>query len=247
MKTFLKWLFFVVVGLLLITVLIGYFYHQPLPKGQEGAAADQLARKMEVAVNKAAWDTTKWVRWTYAGGNTFVWDKDRSLVKVNTGNQEVLIDISTQEGKAWEAGQRLKGEDEKSAVKTAWFYFCNDSFWLCAPMKAFDPGVERKIVQIPKDGEALLVTYDAGGVTPGDSYLWILDENGRPNAWKMWVSIIPIGGLETSWENWTTLSGGSSIALSHKIAGLKLEVTNLKAGMHFEDLDFEKDPFQPLF
>ncbi|MEZ4952350.1 MAG: hypothetical protein R2825_02080 [Saprospiraceae bacterium] len=35
--------------------------------------------------------------------------------------------------------------------------------------------------------------YKTGGVTPSDSYVWLLDENGQPTAWKMWVSITSIG------------------------------------------------------
>ena len=33
-----------------------------------------------------------------------------------------------------------------------------------------------------------------GGVTPGDTYLWILDDSGRPVAWRVWVKILHIPG-----------------------------------------------------
>jgi hypothetical protein len=75
-----------------------------------------------------------------------------------------------------------------------------------APYKVRDPGTERKVVNT-KMGKGLLVTYTSGGVTPGDSYLWILDQNNRPVKWKMWVSIIPLGGLEFTWEDWQKHEG----------------------------------------
>jgi hypothetical protein len=31
--------------------------------------------------------------------------------------------------------------------------------------------------------------------------LYLVDENYIPKAWRMWVSIIPVGGIETSWED----------------------------------------------
>jgi hypothetical protein len=37
---------------------------------------------------------------------------------------------------------------------------------------------------------------------PGDSYVWFVTKITK--AWRMWVSIIPVGGLETTWEDWKT-------------------------------------------
>jgi hypothetical protein len=41
-----------------------------------------------------------------------------------------------------------------------------------------------------QDNQALLITY-ASGSTPGDSYMWFVDQNYRPKAWRMW-GIIPV-------------------------------------------------------
>ena len=61
----------------------------------------------------------------------------------------------------------LKGkeiENNSSLVKRAQDLFNNDSFWLVAPHKLFEPGICRSIVTI--DGkEALKVHYTIGGTT----------------------------------------------------------------------------------
>jgi hypothetical protein len=51
--------------------------------------------------------------------------------------------------------------------------------------------------------EALMITYASGGSTP-EIPMWFVDQNYMPKAWRMWVSIIPVGGLETTWEDWKT-------------------------------------------
>ena len=55
-----------VLGLLGLVVL-GYSLHDPRPDGQPGPEADALARSMESAVNKEAWDRTGAVRWSFFG------------------------------------------------------------------------------------------------------------------------------------------------------------------------------------
>jgi hypothetical protein len=44
--------------------------------------------------------------------------------------------------------------------------------------------------------------YASGGSTP--EILYVVSRKIIPKAWSMWVSIIPVGGLETSWEDWKT-------------------------------------------
>ena len=92
----------------------------------------------------------------------------------------------------------------------------------------------------------MLVEYSSGGVTPGDTYLWILDDDGLPHSWKMWVKIIPIGGIEFSWNEWKTLSTGARVALHHDHKLLKINLSDVKAGMTWKDMDVDKDLFERL-
>ena len=110
-----------------------------------------------------------------------------------------------------------------------------------------DEGASRAVVELDNGEKGLLVTYGAGGVTPGDSYLWLFDEKGLPKAWQMWVNIIPVGGVKATWEDWTQLYLGNKIALSHKIGPLNVKISGLKAGASYQTLGFSTDPFYRLF
>ena len=108
-----------------------------------------------------------------------------------------------------------------------------------------DPGVNRSIVEAENGSRALKLEYSSGGVTPGDIYVWLLDDNYMPKSYKMWVSIIPVGGLEFTWEDWIELPGGALIATKHQSKGLTLELTNIKGAYDYQALNLE-DPFSEL-
>jgi hypothetical protein len=231
MKKFLKFSLRTLLVLLLIGVVAFFVLDKPNPEGKPGEAADQLALKMTNAVGKTAWDSTGWVKWTYAKRNSFVWDKKNGLVQVVWDDMRVLLHSADQSGQAWQNGMELQGEAAREALKDAWSRFCNDSFWLNAPTKAFDAGTQRSLVALENGKTGLKVQYNLGGVTPGDAYVWELDDNGMPMHYRMWVKILPLGGIGASWENWVTLPTGAKIATLHRIGGrLSVEVTNLEAG-----------------
>ena len=242
MKKFLKWFGIILGSIILLGFIAGWIASEKKPVGEPGAAAEALAQKMQEAINKEAWDSTRYVTWTFRDAHDFVWNKTAHLVQVEWGDNRVILDEKTQQGKAWVANAEVEGEKASKLLKTAWALFCNDSFWLNAPAKAFDPGTSRSMVKLDDGREGVMVSYSSGGVTPGDSYLWIVDENGLPKAWKMWVNIIPIGGIELSWENWITLSTGAKIASTHKGIG-ELVLTNIKGGMNLSDIGLTDDPF----
>jgi len=241
----LKWLG-IIIGLFILLLVAGYFMvNEPLPKGEKGPAADALAQKMLTAVDKPAWDSTRYFQWNFAGRHDFLWDKEKHNVEIKWGEKKVLLNTKSVTGLAFENGTQLSGEAADKMVYEAWGYFCNDSFWLNAPVKAFDKGTERSIVKLEDGKEALMVSYTGGGVTPGDSYLWILDENGKPTSYKMWVSIIPIGGVEFTWEDWKAVEGGAQISTKHK-GVFEIPITNLKAGNDLEGMGLAADIFGAL-
>ncbi|MFT5382713.1 MAG: hypothetical protein ACI81W_000102 [Saprospiraceae bacterium] len=234
--------------LVLIAVLavLFFIYNEPRPEGQKSTEADALANQMLKAIDKAGWDSTTYVQWTFKGMHSFLWDKDRNFVEVNWGDNRVLLNTKKVTGKAFVKGVEEIGPSAEKLIQDAWSFFCNDSFWLNAPAKAFDPGTERSIVTQEDGSKGLMVSYTSGGVTPGDAYLWILDEKFLPKTWKMWVKIIPVGGMEFSWDQWETLSTGAKVATFHKSSVLDLDISELKGAISLEGLGLSEDPFGVL-
>ncbi|HMQ46281.1 MAG TPA: hypothetical protein PKA00_01435 [Saprospiraceae bacterium] len=248
MKKSIKWLSGIAIGVLLLGLVAFKYLDVPKPDTVATPEADELALQMFEAINKAAWDTTHYVGWTFRDNRHFVWDKFAQKVQVQWEDYKVVIHTDRPEGRAFQNGAELKDEAQRNAVDKAWSLFCNDSFWLNAPAKAFDPGTKRSLVDLEEGGTGLMVEYSSGGVTPGDSYLWILDENYLPKAWRMWVSIMPVGGVETSWESWTTISTGAKLAEKHIFQGNSntLIISNIRGGATLASIGVEKDPFKIL-
>ncbi len=220
--------------------------NEPAPVGVSDAAADTLANEMIDSVDREAWAKTGAVRWTYAERYTHLWDRERHFVRVTQDGREALVDLNTLQGVATQDGVALEGTAKDQAVQEAYEAWANDSFWLGAMNKAFDPGTTRSRVAQPDGSESLLVQYSSGGVTPGDAYLWHLDENGRPESWQMWVSIIPIGGAGASWEDWVQLSTGAWVSTRHQLGPMDIRVTDLQGAETLEALESGADPFAPL-
>ncbi len=227
MKKALRIISFLFLGLILI-LFIGYLaLNESKPVGNPSQEADDLARKVELAMNKVAWDSTKTVSWTFRGEHHYDWDKEANVVNVKWGENEVILEPASASGVVMN-GENYSAEESQSLIKTAWDYFNNDGFWLSAPYKLFDPGTERSLVTLGDGREGLMVTYTSGGTTPGDSYVWIVDENYKPIAIKMWVQILPLGGMEFTWENYQTLPSGALVAQDHFLFGkMNVDISDL--------------------
>ncbi|MEZ4764301.1 MAG: hypothetical protein R3C26_14315 [Calditrichia bacterium] len=94
----------------------------------------------------------------------------------------------------------------------------------------------------------LLITYASGGApTPGDSYLWLVGENGLPVAWKLWVSILPIGGIRTELGRMAGTGDRREVATIHRNGVFELALSDIRAAATLTELVPGEDPFAPLF
>ena len=235
-----------VVGAVLVVGVLAA--SDPLPRSTPSADADTLARDMERAVRIDAWERTGAVRFTFMGQRSYLWDRTRSLVRVRSGEEEVLLRGSW--GRVWEGGREVRGPAARSRTESAYRMFLNDSFWLNPLAKLFDAGTSRALVPLPNGGRGLLVSYASGGVTPGDSYLWELPPGGRgdtPRAWRMWVSVLPITGLRATWEGFVPLSTGARVATRHHIGPAPVTIDDLAGAATLAELEPGADPFARLF
>lgn len=234
MKRILEIIGKLLLGIVIIVVAIAvgsYFaYNEKLPKTNQSVEADQLAEKMLSAVNHDAYKQTNYIEWTFAGRNSYKWNKQQQLVEVTMGKTVVKLNIQQPElSTVLVNGVQVDGSVKAEAIESAIANFNNDSFWLVAPHKVFDSGTERGIVELDNGEKALLVTYSSGGTTPGDSYLWLLDESGLPKAFKMWVSIIPIGGIQATWDSWETSESGAMFPTNHRLFSMDIKIEGLVA------------------
>ena len=214
--------------LLLIIVAISIFYvanNEEKPIGNKGKEADNLAVKMLTSLNHEAYLNTRFLEWSFRGKHFYKWDKLKNIVDISWDkNKVILYTKSPEKSQVFVDNKEVKNPE---LLKKATDYFNNDSFWLIAPYKIFEKGIERTIVK-HKGKDALMITYTTGGSTPGDSYLWILDDSGKPTAFKMWVSIIPTGGMEASWRDWTTTQSGAFLPTKHQLPIGTLEMGIVK-------------------
>ncbi len=229
-KKILKILLGLFVLLLVIYTILYITYNQPLPEGKSGPAADALAQKMLKATNYETYKTTQFLEWSFAGGaHHYKWDKLHGKVQVKWNDYQVNLNLTNpSKSMVLENNVSVIGNEKSRLIEKASSYFNNDSFWLVAPFKVFDKGTTRSLVQLEDGTEGLLITYSSGGTTPGDTYLWKLQPNGFPISYQMWVKIIPIGGLEASWDDWKVMENGLFLPASHKLGPVTLYMGNVR-------------------
>jgi hypothetical protein len=217
------------------------------PHGTPGPAADALAARIETAVGIEAWNDVGVVSWSFRGQDNWVWDRVRGVARLETSAGAVLLDTWDRSGIVVDTASKSGGRDvvDPSRLSQAWELFINDSFWLNPFATLRNQGAHRELVVV--DGvTALLIRYQGGGVTPGDSYAFFVDDNGLPTRWKLWVQVVPVKGFETTFEDWVDVDG-ARLATSHKgPGGLNVGTGPIRAGKTLADVGVAGDPFTRL-
>ena len=109
------------------------------------------------------------------------------------------------------------------------------------------PGTTRSMVTLDDGKTGLKISYGSGGITPGDSYVWLYDENYLPYEWRMWVKIIPVGGTPSSLTGWQKMNSGTLISTRHSLGGKEMDLlTEVQDGESLPAIDEDEELFSPL-
>ncbi len=201
---------YILPGLLLVFAQCSSF-----PKGEPGEAAEKMTQRMLAAADFEKWKATSAVSFVFREDDRVFWDKKRRLIEVQF--KKNLVQFSEVSGKSlcFEGERRLFDEcGELTAAAVKRFY--NHTYWLNPAFHIDTPNAVRAIAETDK----LLVSFKSGGSTPGDTYLFTVDNEGKLSEMRMWVSTLPLKGARATFSNYQTSATGVRIALDHKVASL---------------------------
>lgn len=148
------------------------------------------------------WDRTSGdyrVEWTGGEDSTYV-----ALINVRN------VENGEPEGTAYLNGSQLDGEMAKEIRQEAYGRFINDSYWLLAPLKTFDSGVNRTYLPDSSTAEhdVLHLSFGDVGLTPGDEYwLYVSKETDRLDRWAFHLESMDEESPPSAfnWTNYTSL------------------------------------------
>ena len=92
MKKTLKYLAIFIGTLIVVGLSTCAIMSKKLPTGIDSPKTEVMVEKMWKALNKDAWDTTRYVKWTFPGQHEYIWDKTENLVQISWKNNRVLLD-----------------------------------------------------------------------------------------------------------------------------------------------------------
>jgi hypothetical protein len=193
--------------------------------------ADSIAfRIAEASGGFAAWRALPALRFEFGverGGQQQVsgrhyWGKaqDRYRVEWPGGGDTVYVALFSawpDSATVYADGTPLTGAAADEALATAQRRTINDTYWLAAPLKLFDPGVTRTYAPDSSDAthDAIRLSFDGVGITPGDQYWLFADkETGRLTRWTFLLES-DTAPRSFEWTAYQTLQGpGGPVYLS---------------------------------
>lgn len=191
---------------------------------ENSASATALAEKVWKASGGENWPQVQSIDFTFAvekGGQTVLsaehhWDVVAQTDEMKWKGQDVKVNLAD------------PASDEAS--KAAYARWVNDSYWLLAPLKLKDRGVNLEDEGRKKmDGaerEVLRLNFGKVGLTPNDQYrLYIDPKTGLISSWDYMPE--PGKTMHASWTDYEK-SGGLTLATKHEMGGAQIRIENLK-------------------
>jgi len=214
----------------------------PLPLAAD-EKADAVARDLVASLGgPAAWEKARQFRFDFvveregkrAAEFHHVWDRytgDYRLLGTDKSGAPfaVYFNVNTRQGTAFVNGRPVEGDEKAKLLETAYGRFINDSYWLLAPWKVFDPGVRREYVgeKPGPDGflcDVIKISFEGVGLTPKDVYwLWITRDGRHMMQWQYVLGGAAEEPTTALWKDWRTF-GGIGLSLDKPMMGRPLRI-----------------------
>jgi len=156
------------------------------------------------------WDNTRYITWRFFGRRLLVWDKWTGNIRFESKGLVVLMNINSQEGRAWDEGVEVADPDTLSdSLRSGYRAWINDAYWLVMPYKLKDSGVtlrykERGMTEDGIPADVLELTFTAVGITPQNKYDVYVDVHER--LVRQWAFYRDAADEEPAfvdpWKNW---------------------------------------------
>jgi len=202
------------------------------------AKADAVGKELIASLGgQDAWEKARQFEFTFVvdrEGKTVArfahaWDRYTGDYRV-TGTDKtgapfaVYFNVNTKQGKAFVNGKPVEGDELSKLLQNGYGRFINDTYWLLAPWKIFDPGVH-----LVYDGEkpcpdggvcdVLKTSFEDVGMTPKDVYwLWITRDGRHMVQWQYVLNGAQEEPTTALWKNWQKFSG-VSLAMDKPMVG----------------------------
>ncbi len=212
------------------------------------SAADSLAFFIaESAGGLAAWEAMPTLRFDFVAERDseevfrarHLWDRESAAYRVEypVGEDSILVAVfSTDDfnmdaptGKAYINGAPVDSTEMAERLTDAYERYINDSYWLLAPLKLFDPGVHRNMAPDSSDAESkvLRLSFENVGLTPGDRYWLRADSTGRLMSWSFLLENGGEGYYDWTDYEYIATPAGSLFVATRKQAGSRAVLTQV--------------------
>jgi len=188
-------------------------------------AAGTLAQAVWQASGGENWPNVQTIDFTFTvekGGQTVAsaahhWDVAAQTDHVKWKDKDVTVNLVE------------PGSDENA--KAAYARWTNDSYWLLAPLKLKDRGInlaaEGKKEMAGSECEVLRLSFGKVGLTPNDQYRLYVDPKTKLiSSWDYMPE--PGKSMHATWTDYQK-SGGLTLATDHQMdGGVRIRILNLK-------------------
>ncbi|MEO7165554.1 MAG: hypothetical protein ABI787_12460 [Spartobacteria bacterium] len=162
---------------------------------------------------------------------TFTVEKEGKTVASAEHHWDVAAQTDQVKWKGKDVTVNLADPAVDEDAKAAYARWVNDSYWLLAPLKLKDRGVnltdEGKKEMDGAEREVLGLSFGKVGLTPNDQYKLYIDPATKlVMAWDYMEK--PGEKMHSTWENYQE-GGGLKLATDHKAdGGIRIRILNLK-------------------